>query len=159
MGGFRPAAATAWSVGALMWGVLAVALGGERVHQEWANYRFISRALDGASGSATVGYSVVEVSMLLSLAEVVWIALSLVWLATAIVHRFSGDRPGSGRLLAATCAVVAVAVAATTVLFRSDPWSSWPLEPRLLTPSFVAAIAIVLAGVAALAISRWPLRD
>ena len=106
---------------------------------------------------ASVTAHAVGAGMLVVLAELLWVAVSVVWLAAAVVHRVAGGRP---RLLPAACATVAAAVAALVVMHDSTPWDTDdPFDPHLLTPGFVSALAIVLVGVAAVALGWWALRS
>ena len=159
MVGFRPASLTAYAVGAVMWGVLAIAVGGDRLYTEWHTYRVLDDFLTGQSSTAVIGYSVVQSPALFVLVELAWLAVSVAWLTAALLHRFAGGgQPRAGRLLAVACALLAVTAAALAVVLRPRPWETDPFEPRLVTPAFVAALVLVGAGVAALAVARWSLR-
>ncbi|GAA1766585.1 hypothetical protein GCM10009795_011370 [Nocardioides hankookensis] len=159
MSGFRPASLTAYAVGAVMWGVLAIAIGADRLYNEWHNYRVLHDFMDGRSGTVVLGSSVVATPTLFVLVELAWVVVTVAWLTAAVVHRFAGDRhPRAGRQLAAACASVTVAVVGLVVMFRDEPWGSNPFEPHLVTPTFLAALVLVVVGVAALALAWWSLR-
>jgi hypothetical protein len=149
---FRPIAASVWVVSACLWGVLSIVLGGVRVLQEWSYYRFLRDVRDESHG--WIAYTVpVDGLLLVTLLMVVWGLLSLAWLASAVAL--------PGRTHRAWAWVIVIVAAGATVVLHytsSHPPIVSSLEPRLLTPAFVASLAIVLGGVAALAIARRPLR-
>lgn len=95
--------------------------------------------LDETGNGISWGYAFAggwaEITLLGLLVGFVWVGLSLAWLGAALE------------------------AAATTVLVHdSYALPSLPAEARLVTRAFVAAVVLVLDGVAALVVSRWTLR-
>jgi hypothetical protein len=161
----RPVSATVWAVAAALWALPAIGFGAVRLHQEWSEYQMWRDFLDETSGSAAWGMSFAsgwaEITLLGFAAGVVWIGLSLAWLGVAVTRFGGGPRPrGAGAQLVAVGLVIAVGSVATAVLVHdSYALPSLPPEARLMTPAFVCAAVLVLDGVVALLVARWPLRD
>ncbi|WP_156390912.1 MULTISPECIES: hypothetical protein [unclassified Nocardioides] len=132
--------------------MLAIVLGGLRLHDEWVTYQFLRDVQGGAS--FVIATSDWDSTLLLApLLGVVFLAVSVVWLAAATWLR-------APRHLAAVGAIIVLAIGScgTLITVERQRWQGPSTEPHLLTPTTVAALVLVLDGIAALAVSWWSLR-